>query len=80
MPLIRGEIPANYDAVRELNRTAFEGEFEAQLVDRLRNDGAVVVPLVAVEEDNIAGHMAKRLPSTLLRRRSSLRFIFGSAP
>jgi predicted N-acetyltransferase YhbS len=29
---------------------------EAQLVDRLRNDGAVVLSQVAVESGNIVGH------------------------
>jgi predicted N-acetyltransferase YhbS len=57
MPLIREEIADDYEAVRELNRTAFEGESVAQLVDRLRSDGAVVVSLVAVEENNIVGHI-----------------------
>jgi len=57
MALIREEIADDHDAVRALNRTAFKGEAEAQLVDRLRNDGAVVVSLVAVEENNIVGHI-----------------------
>jgi predicted N-acetyltransferase YhbS len=29
MAVIREEIPDDYDAVRELNRTAFEGQSEA---------------------------------------------------
>jgi putative acetyltransferase len=57
MALIREEIPDDYDAVRELNRTAFEGEAEGQLVDRLRSDGAVIVSLVAVEGCDIVGHI-----------------------
>ena len=57
MALIREEIPDDYAAVRELNRTAFEGEAEAQLVDRLRSDGSVVVSLVAVEGREIVGHI-----------------------
>jgi len=57
MALIREEIPDDYAAVRELNRTAFEGEAEGQLVDRLREDGAVVVSLVAVEGCEIVGHI-----------------------
>ena len=57
MALIREEIPGDYDAVRELNHTAFEGEAEAQLVDRLRSDGAVIVSLVAVEDCDIVGHI-----------------------
>ena len=57
MALIREEIPDDYDAVRELNRTAFEGEAEGRLVDRLRSDGAVIVSLVAVEGCDIVGHI-----------------------
>src|SRR5579862_2515829 len=57
MFLIRDEDPGDYDAVRELNRTAFRGEAEAQLVDDLRRDGAVILSLVAVENDQIVGHI-----------------------
>jgi putative acetyltransferase len=57
MVLIREENPNDYDAVRELNRTAFEGESEAQLVDDLPNEVAVVVALVAVESSNIVRHI-----------------------
>ena len=57
MAVIRYENPDDYDAVRELNRTAFEGEAEAQLVDGLRNDGAVILSLVAVEIGSILGHI-----------------------
>jgi putative acetyltransferase len=57
MAPIREEIPDDYASVRELNRTAFEGEAEGELVDRLRNDGSVVVSLVAVEGGDIVGHI-----------------------
>jgi putative acetyltransferase len=57
MALIREEIPDDYAAMRELNCTAFEGEAEGQLVDRLRSDGLVVVSLVAVEGGDIVGHI-----------------------
>ena len=57
MAVIREETPADHDAIRKVSQLAFEGEAEAQLVDRLRSDGAVVVSLVAVEENNIVGHI-----------------------
>ena len=57
MLLIREEDPGDSDAIRKLNQMAFHGDQEAQLVDRLRNDGAVVVSLVAVEGGNIVGHI-----------------------
>ena len=55
--LIREEIPADHDAVRDLNRQAFGGTAEAELVDRLRTRGAVIVSLVAVENNEIVGHI-----------------------
>ncbi|SPE35387.1 hypothetical protein SBA6_450004 [Candidatus Sulfopaludibacter sp. SbA6] len=40
---VREEAPADYDAIRDLNRQAFNGDAEAELVDRLRTSGAVIV-------------------------------------
>jgi putative acetyltransferase len=54
---IREENADDYAAVRDLNRAAFEGDGEARLVDDLRNEGAVVLALVAVEDDRIVGHI-----------------------
>ena len=34
MPVILEEIPDDYEAIRELNRLAFSGNEEAELVDR----------------------------------------------
>jgi putative acetyltransferase len=57
MPVIREETPEEFDAIRSLNRLAFGGNFEAELVDRLRSAGVVVLSLVAVENDEIVGHI-----------------------
>ena len=57
MPVIREEIPDDYEAIRELNRIAFGGNEEAEIVDRLRSAGLVVASLVAVENDEIVGHI-----------------------
>jgi putative acetyltransferase len=57
MPFIREEITEDHDAVRELNRLAFGGNDEADIVDRLRNAGLVVASLVAIEKDEIMGHI-----------------------
>jgi putative acetyltransferase len=54
---LREEGPADYDAVREVNRLAFGGEDEARLVDRLREDGEVIASLVAVEQEQVLGHI-----------------------
>ena len=55
--VIREETPADYDAVREVNRRAFGQEDEARLVDALREAGVVVASLVAEEDGRIAGHI-----------------------
>src|SRR5712691_7122585 len=57
MPVVREEIAADYDAIRELNRIAFGGSDEAEIVDRLRSTGIVVASLVAIENDEIVGHI-----------------------
>lgn len=57
MPLIREEMPPDAEAIREVNRLAFGGGEEAVLVDRLRDEQLVVVSLVAIEQDQIAGHI-----------------------
>ena len=57
MPPVREEIPEDYEAIRNLNRLAFGGDLEAELVDRLRSAGVVVLSLVAVEKDEIVGHI-----------------------
>jgi putative acetyltransferase len=55
--VIREEIPADHDAIREVNRQAFNGDAEATLVDRLRASGAVIVSLVAVQNGEVVGHI-----------------------
>ena len=44
--LIREELPADFDAIAELNRAAFGGDYEADLIARLRADGLVIASLV----------------------------------
>src|SRR5205823_7859291 len=63
MPAVREEIPSDCNAIRELNRLAFGGDEEAELVDRLRSAAIVLASLVAVENDEIVGHiMFSELP------------------
>src|SRR5450432_3388458 len=57
MPVICKQIPEDYDAVLNLNRLVFGGNNEADLVDRLWRAGIVVVSLVAIENDEIVGHI-----------------------
>jgi putative acetyltransferase len=54
---IREELPADHATIREVNRQAFGGDAEANLVDRLRNSGAVIISLVAIENEQIVGHI-----------------------
>ncbi len=59
----RVETPADFAAVRIVNREAFGQPDEADLVERLRTDGEVVVSLVAERESAIVGHVLfSRLP------------------
>lgn len=56
IPLVRAEAPADYDAVRALNREAFAGEGEARLVDAVRGvDG--VLSYVAEIDGGVVGHI-----------------------
>ena len=54
---IREETLDDAIAIREVNRLAFGGDAEGNLVDRLRDDGLVICSLVAEEEGRIVGHI-----------------------
>ncbi|WP_207480782.1 GNAT family N-acetyltransferase [Arenibaculum pallidiluteum] len=54
---ISEESLAHHDAVAALNRAAFGGEHEAELVRRLRADGLVASSLVALEGGDVVGHI-----------------------
>jgi putative acetyltransferase len=54
---IRPEQPADAASVRQVNELAFGQALEADLVDELRRDGAVVVSLVAVADGLVVGHV-----------------------
>ena len=54
---IREERPDDYEAVRRVNESAFEGPQEAALVDALRGAARPSVSLVAVEEGRVVGHI-----------------------
>ncbi len=53
---IRAEIAADREAIRALHHAAFGGEAEANLVEALHAEGAVVLSVVAAEGGQIAGH------------------------
>lgn len=54
---IREERPADVDAIRRVNRAAFEQEQEGDLVDALRRGGAAMLSLVAVADGEVVGHV-----------------------
>jgi putative acetyltransferase len=54
---IRDESPADVQAIRDVNRTAFSGDLEADLVDKLRADGFVIRSRLAIERGRIVGHI-----------------------
>jgi putative acetyltransferase len=55
--LIRKERPADIAAVRELVTAAFPSPAEAALVDALRAASRLLISLVAVDENEIVGHV-----------------------
>ena len=54
---IRDEQPGDVDAVREVNRQAFDQEQEGRIVDALRERGAAILSLVAVADGVVVGHI-----------------------
>lgn len=55
---IRPEIEPDRASIRSVHREAFEGTYEAKLVDSLRDGGFVEVSLVAEVDGEIVGHIA----------------------
>jgi putative acetyltransferase len=55
--VIRGEEPEDRPAMRAVVAAAFGRRVEADLVDRLRSEGDVVLSLIAVEGDAVVGHV-----------------------
>jgi putative acetyltransferase len=54
---IRAERPRDHAAIHALHRAAFGRDDESELVDALRDEGAAVLSLVAVEHEHIVGHV-----------------------
>ena len=57
MPRIRPEKPEDIAAIHVVNEAAFPTRAEADLVDTLRDEGAHVLSLVAVDGDRVVGHI-----------------------
>lgn len=56
--VIRQETPGELAAIRDLNVAAFGGSTEADIVDLLRDAGALRYSLVAVDGNEVVGHLA----------------------
>ncbi len=54
---IRPETESDFEVIRRVNREAFGGDAEAQLVDALRAEGYVQVSLVAQIDGQVVGHI-----------------------
>ncbi|MBL7166917.1 MAG: N-acetyltransferase [Dehalococcoidales bacterium] len=57
MLIIRRETPEDIDSIRYINSQAFGQKEEAELVDKLRNRDVITLSLVAVQADQIVGHI-----------------------
>ena len=56
--LIREELAQDIESIYELNKEAFETEAEAKLVNKLREDKALILSLVALDKEKVVGHIA----------------------
>lgn len=56
MIMVRAEVPADHEQIREVNRRAFQGEAEAALVDALRGTPRCI-SLVATLDSSVIGHI-----------------------
>ena len=66
--VIRPETDGDEAAISRLNRDAFGGDVEARLVDLLREAGAVIASLVAIDEaGEVIGHILFS-PATIMSR------------
>ena len=54
---IHREIPEDVNSIRHVNQQAFGQNEEAEIVDKLRKRGAATISLVAVEGNQIVGHI-----------------------
>jgi putative acetyltransferase len=75
---VRPEQPADAVAVRTVMQTAFGGSLEADMVERLRDGGDLVLALVAERPERIIGYVA--FPRLSLRNGERAIPVAGLAP
>ena len=56
--IVREERPSDVDAIRRVEVAAFPTDAEANLVDKLRNNGGLTLSLVAEAAGEVVGHLA----------------------
>jgi putative acetyltransferase len=61
---IRSEETKDIEQVREILRAAFPSDAESKLVDALRTNGKAIISLVAVDSDQVLGHILFSAVST----------------
>ena len=66
--VIRERMAADDMAIRRLNDDAFGGPYESRLIEDLRAAGLDAVELVAVEDDQIVGHILFSVLATSIDR------------
>jgi putative acetyltransferase len=67
---IRARAPADDAAIRRLNDDAFGGVSESRLIEDLRAAGLDAIELVAIEANEIMGHILFSVLATTIDRRS----------
>jgi putative acetyltransferase len=67
---IRGRTAADDAAIRQLNDDTFGGHYESRLIEDLRAAGLDAVELVAIENDDIVGHILFSVLSTTIDRQT----------
>ncbi len=58
MLTIRPETPEYVNSIRYVNEQAFGQQEEAELIEKLRNRAALTISLVAVQKNEVVGHIA----------------------
>ncbi len=56
--IIHQETPEDIPVIRHVNDEAFGQKVEGEIIEKLRNRGALTISLVAVQDDGIIGHIA----------------------
>jgi putative acetyltransferase len=67
---IKGRTAADDAAIRQLNDDTFGGHYESRLIEDLRAAGLDAVELVAVENDDIVGHILFSVLATTIDRQT----------